>query len=424
MLNQVKHKQNTIESMRILHISDFHYKHGLKDIAAQSLLIKNLVDKLQTHKGTIDFLLFTGDLVFSGGIKTDFEEACTQLIKTVAVGLNIQKTNVIFCAGNHDVDRKEVVTPIKEYIRKISSSVGLTKLVEDNDPNEFGLSYKSTENYRDFITEFYQKGIQSKRDIVNTLYSIHFRECNLQKIAFVSINTAWQSSGDDDRGNLYFPKSELEKAIYQANTANADWKILLLHHPLSDLREFNKNDIEDLIYSEFHFMFSGHLHRREDFIRLTMTEGIFGSYAHAAFTKKEEGKIGFSILDIDFNTLEIIITKSIYDYEERIFTDHKPMNFNFPCNEEKSDQIKVYKTLRKRYNETIEKANDLFVTAKDGDNKHTFLELFIDHVLRTQPNIDGRIGIQQSPKYENKKLLEKRNYLIYGKDKTGKTSLL
>jgi len=216
----------------------------------------------------------------------------------------------------------------------------------------------------------------------------------------------------------------LEKAIYNLKQQKVDWKVLLLHHPLNNLREFNKQDIEDLIYTEFHLMFSGHLHKREDFVRFTLNEGIFGSYAHAAFTKKEDGKIGFSILDVQLDTLEVKINKFLYDHEEMVFLALKEMSFTFPCNEIKRDQIKIYKTLKKRYNEIFEQSNELFVSTKDPNSKNSFSDLFVDPVLRDKPDIEVGDPLTPSEKFNFQKLLEINNYMIYGKDKTGKTSLL
>ena len=58
--------------MRILHLSDFHFKSLTKDVASQNLLIERLLDSLTTDL-KIDFLIFTGDLVFSGKKPEDFK---------------------------------------------------------------------------------------------------------------------------------------------------------------------------------------------------------------------------------------------------------------------------------------------------------------------------------------------------------------
>jgi predicted MPP superfamily phosphohydrolase/DNA polymerase III delta prime subunit len=409
--------------MRILHLSDFHYKSASKDIASQNLLIEKLLDQLSPEMA-IDFFLFTGDLVFSGKKNTDFNEAYTGFIKKIGEKLELKKRNFLICAGNHDVDRDKINDPIKQYVRGLKSSAEINKVIEENKEDVFGLSCRGIKNYYQFEKELYVKGEEIGIDNVNNLYTIHFREYYNWKIAFVSINTAWCSSGDDDKGNLFFPISELEKAINTINAAKVDWKILLLHHPLSYLRDFNRLEIEDLIYTEFHFMFSGHVHKREDYIRFTQNEGIFGTSAHAAFTKKEDGKIGFTILDVDLDTLEVINKKFLYDFEEKIFLPLKEMNFTFPCNEVKSDQIKILKTLRKRLQEYTDKANELCITTKDLNNEKGFLDLFVPPVLKNLPQVEAVSNLIASKKIEFSQLLNNANYLILGKDKTGKTSLL
>ncbi len=104
--------------MRILHLSDFHYKTSYRDVASQSLLVDRLIEALK-EQPKIDFVLFTGDLVFSGTDYTDFDLATEQLLKRISIALEVEKPNVLLCPGNHDVDRTKVVVPIKDYIRKI-----------------------------------------------------------------------------------------------------------------------------------------------------------------------------------------------------------------------------------------------------------------------------------------------------------------
>ncbi len=409
--------------MRILHLSDFHFKSLEKDKASQTLLIDKLILNLQDSNLRVDFIIFSGDLVFSGEEEIHFKDAYTSFLEEIGLVLKISKRNIIICPGNHDVDRKAVSEPVKDYIRKIDNSDLLNKLIEDNKEDIFGVSLKPTSNYFSFEKSFYSLGESLGIDTITPLTSIHIRDFGNKKIGFVSINTAWCSSGNDDKGNLFFPKSELEKAISYLNQNNVFWKILVLHHPLSDLREFNKVAIEDFIYSEFHFMFSGHLHKREDFIRLTQNEGIFGTYAHAAFTKKEDGKIGYSIVDIQLDTLEVRLSKFIYDHEEGVFLSLKELLFDFPCNEIKSNQIKLFKTLKKRLVETIDEADELCITTKDHNLQKGFLDLFVNPVIKKEPQIEN-INNFQTKKIEYSTLLNDKNFLILGKDKTGKTSLL
>lgn len=409
--------------MRILHLSDFHYKSAEKDLATQNLLVEKLLESIPNDQ-KIDYFLFTGDLVFSGTDQDEFAQAYNSFLKKIGEKFSLPKANVLICPGNHDVDRKMVSEPLKKYIRDFKTSDQITKFIEDKKEDEYGLSIKPTQNWHAFEKDFYKKGEEKGKDEINPLFSVHFRTFERWQLGFVCINTAWCSTGDDDRNNLFFPKSELEKAIEKLNRNKVHFKFLLLHHPLTDLRDFNKVDIEDLIYSEFHFMFSGHLHKREDFIRLMQSEGIFGTYAHAAFTKKEDGKVGYSIFDIDLDTLDIVTKKFIYDFEERVFLPLKEMHCTLPLNETKKDQIKIFKTLRKRLQETVENANEIFVDAKGQSSGRGFIELFVDPVLKKQPQVEATSQLASMTKVDLKSLYEFNNYIVYGKDKTGKTSLL
>jgi len=63
--------------MKILHITDFHY-------SSESKLMKDMIDsiinKIKESGHKFDFILFTGDLVFSGTCKENFDKACFAFI--------------------------------------------------------------------------------------------------------------------------------------------------------------------------------------------------------------------------------------------------------------------------------------------------------------------------------------------------------
>src|ERR1700740_3100388 len=122
--------------MRILHLSDFHFRPSEKDTAAQNILIDKVLENLRSE-AKIDFLLFTGDIVFSGTKYEDFQQAYEVFFKRIGEALELPKRNALICPGNHDADRDKVSIPIKDFIRQFKNSQSLTKFVEDNKEDEF-----------------------------------------------------------------------------------------------------------------------------------------------------------------------------------------------------------------------------------------------------------------------------------------------
>jgi 3',5'-cyclic AMP phosphodiesterase CpdA len=59
--------------MRILHITDFHYKSPTYSKFDQDKIIDKFLSQLKTTK--VDFVFFTGDLVFSGSEVRHFVDA-------------------------------------------------------------------------------------------------------------------------------------------------------------------------------------------------------------------------------------------------------------------------------------------------------------------------------------------------------------
>ena len=104
--------------MKILHISDLHF-YSLED---NEYTIRKVVEEIvnQTKEAEIDFILFTGDLVFQGDNIDSFYVAQMLLFDELSEKLNVDKNNIIFCCGNHDVFRNQEIPAVTEKIEKIT----------------------------------------------------------------------------------------------------------------------------------------------------------------------------------------------------------------------------------------------------------------------------------------------------------------
>lgn len=91
--------------MKILHITDFHYS---KESQTQIKVVKSIVNTLKEQELNIDFVFFTGDLVQSGSKADSFESASKALFDEISTNLKIEKENILFCPGNHDIDRNAI----------------------------------------------------------------------------------------------------------------------------------------------------------------------------------------------------------------------------------------------------------------------------------------------------------------------------
>lgn len=403
--------------MKIFHISDFHFKESARD--KSKVIAQALLKSIGNERSEADLLIFTGDLVFSGKEYKDFEEAYKLLILRVAHALNLNKEQIFFAAGNHEVDRSIISNSIKRNVR---SFTGIEEIDEFVDSSDFNIGIKAFENYNKFVNDFYSEGIKNGVDLVSDIYTAHKRVINNQNIGVVSINSAWCSFDDNDSGNLLFPLSKILEAYDFIN--DCDCKILLVHHPWVDFKEFNRDELENFVMSNFLLQFSGHLHKRKDTVTLTYSEGIFCSHSFASLVSKEEGKIGYSVLDINLEENTVTPHKFKFDFEENIFLKLPDKTVSLPHDNEKKEQIKLLNVIKQRANDFILRANSHFV-GNPLVGESDFSLLFSDLPIFDESNLEIQKSATPGKRITYDNIRDtKTSYIIFGKDKCGKTALL
>ncbi len=409
--------------MRVLHLTDFHYKEDPPSIADQNELISYLCESL-SNKQPVDFFFFTGDLVFEGNRFEDFTNAKVDFIDKVAYSLNLTPQNIFVCAGNHDVYENQEMEAISTYLKeKIVDNELLNAFVRDLNDSQFLESCKNLNNYFAFTKQFYSNTGTRYADRVHPLFSSHQRNVDNKRIGIVTINTSWRANSDRQKQRLLFPTSIVKQSI--DHLRESDCRILLCHHELSDLADFNRYELEDEIYQAFHFMFSGHTHKRKQSVQITTREGIFCCCSPATLSlHKQDTEIGYTLLDTNLDTLDVEIVNVVFDRQDRVFLEQKPICLTIPVDSVKKERNEFRRTLKKRYAIELEKANDLFISTAEADQARNFLELFSEPVLKTLPRAEITHE-KDTYSYRFSDLLIKRdNYIIYGKDKSGRTALL
>lgn len=158
--------------MNILHISDFHY-------SGETPLLKKIIpaitSSLKQSGKSVDFILFTGDLVDKGNVKRHFEDAKVALFDKLASELNVAPENIIFTPGNHDIDYGAIRPSLNSYFKgNIKTNKELDKLYLGELPDKFSFqdSLRPLDNYLDFLKKYHKP---NDINIVEDLYSIHYR---------------------------------------------------------------------------------------------------------------------------------------------------------------------------------------------------------------------------------------------------------
>ena len=146
--------------MNILHLTDFHYSNEQKYLATQERLVDSLIKSIKKNDKVIDFVFFTGDLVYSGKNKNDFFAAKDLIITKVCKELDINESCFIICPGNHDVYRGQEIDGIGKIIDEISDNEKLDEFVIKQEKKSLIASLENLNHYFEFQKDFVHPNLE------------------------------------------------------------------------------------------------------------------------------------------------------------------------------------------------------------------------------------------------------------------------
>lgn len=411
--------------MNILHITDFHYSEETKALAD---VVSAIVDALGKIEEKIDFVLFTGDLVQNGTIKADYIKAANVLFIPILQKLGLDDDKLLMCPGNHDIDRTKIYPSLSNEINNAISNDVIDAFYKKKD-KLYQDSLAPHANYLEFLRT--RAGITE--DNTNPLYSIQYRQLNDEKIAFVSINTAWLSDignhrsvlssassvSVNDKDNLLYPLAALEEIRREIRQSGSKFKVLLAHHPLYFLKDMNQFEVENFVYGEFDAVFYGHIHKIGSKMIGNGVSGIFEHYAKASLTSKEN--VGCTIVNISDDFTEYGVRELTYVPDGKVCVETGKIVYTLPQGEEKQRQSQLRKKVHERISIELDDANKLMLE-NENDSKN-FLYQFSDPILKT--TMEGSTSSSEmGEKIDWRSMLSENNFIVRGKDKCGKTTLL
>lgn len=408
--------------MNILHITDFHYSG---DRRTMNRIIPAIINCIKQSGKQVDFVLFTGDLVYNGNVARHFNEAKEALFDKLCDSLNIQKENVIFCPGNHDIDREQIRYAHENYIKdKVISNNDVNSLYRGKVNDKF-ISNDLLEpltNYNTFLRSYHTNGALNT---FGKLHSVHYRMYKDQKVAFICLYTPWLCNLDkagvgNDYSNLLFP-SDVFSDVEMSLDKDVSKKIVLMHHPLSYLKDFNAYEIENQLYENYDMLFVGHVHKMSNVVRHTGSNGIYEHTSKASLSNKET--LGCTFIENDdigtniFNVSEITYIK---DSDECHWG--QTVVVTIPIGSEKDDLNRIRRKLYDKIN--IEKENaDNLLLLKEKDGGKDFLSSYNPPLIRSSKENTSSQTVGTVVSLSD--IFTAQNHIIIlGKDKCGKSSLL
>ena len=243
--------------INFVHISDLHYQTGWPEEIGE--VEKAFFDDLKMQIKDLDnpYLIFSGDLVQSGGDQSLYDSLKKEFVSKLN-RLGFDKSKLIFIPGNHDVNQSAVsqgITLHNAFRSYKPSELEINSHLEGNPE----LSCKKFSNYLMFV-----------KDI--TEYSLNSDQMNGKgflldnDVGIYLLNTAIFSSGGvkdldgrdlPDYGYLHVDTREMMNWL---NRNDLKYKILVMHHPISWLSENMQSRVRNIITNQFDIILHGHTH--------------------------------------------------------------------------------------------------------------------------------------------------------------------
>ncbi len=272
--------------IRILHLSDFHFKKDMKFDHSQTQ--RALIEFLNRYESDIDGIAITGDVAFSGqkaeyAIASDFFDKLLEVSK-------VKSDCVAICPGNHDVDRNKV----QDLSRTLSS-------VEDSD--RYFASKNDCLHIREgqgAFAEWYEELLGRKFGKENAVSGGVTVKKNEVTVNLLEVNTAIFCRDDSDHGNLWVGRSSLDNDSIEKTEIN----LALTHHPVDWLADIDATPVRAFFANNFDLHLRGHLHR-QDYEISERTTGQTLSIASGAMYQGTERPRGFNILCFDGPSVEV-----------------------------------------------------------------------------------------------------------------------
>src|ERR1700722_9037633 len=109
--------------MRLLHISDLHYRRDSDADRVEILKAASADIASLAGDRSFDAVIFTGDLVYSGTNYDDFGSAMDLCIPPILDASGTRLDQLVVVPGNHDIDREKVSPLLEQSIADGVNSV-------------------------------------------------------------------------------------------------------------------------------------------------------------------------------------------------------------------------------------------------------------------------------------------------------------
>jgi predicted phosphodiesterase len=282
----------------------------LRDEWSQDVILRAMSNSIAQARGngrTLDFVLVTGDLAFSG--KSNEYELVKGFLTAISEASGVPRDRFFCVPGNHDVDRdKQRLCFIGARQHLLSPNAVDPVLAPDDN---LGTLIQRQRAYRDFQASYFAG--QARTATADGLAYVTSLAIDDVVVAIVGLNSAWLSEGGaGDHGKLLIGERQLMAALDIADCCKPHVVIAMAHHPLHLLHEFDRVAALNHITASCDFFHCGHLHQPEARGAGFDAQACLTVAAGASFETRESHNT-YSVVRLDLNEGTRTLTTVQYD---------------------------------------------------------------------------------------------------------------
>lgn len=165
--------------IRILHLSDFHYKDkhdaDFQDVGGK------IADAIKDE--VIDLVVFSGDLVYDTEQSDKIDKAAKCLIEPIKAVSRLSNDRILIAPGNHDMKTSAELPMIKQNFSTYKSYMDIDTFASN--ALQLELSLENFKSYNRFISDFYGESMA-----VQPLYVCHTPVINGCKLGLIAFNSS------------------------------------------------------------------------------------------------------------------------------------------------------------------------------------------------------------------------------------------
>lgn len=420
--------------IRILHLSDFHLSNDKANIEKSQKIVDGLLDAVKSIviEHPIDLVIFSGDAINRGGkdfdsIEDAFLSFQTILIEPLMDALHLSMDKFVWCIGNHDIDRD---------LDSENAELGIVeRLKTPQDVDDFCSNPKNLrdiqriEPFKQYERGFYEDALGNNYKFGN-FESCYKYQLEGKKVGVCCLNTVWRCwDSKSDKGRIVLGREQLSRATDFLN--DCDVKIAVSHHDYQWMADFEINDIDRLLVSNFDLYFSGHTHSLNAELSIKPQGRTFkivasGILSHNIF-QYDNYQNGFSIIDYDLDNLQFNMQSYFQNNNKFLVDANKNWSYPIPVGEEIQKRLEIHK-IKAELKENISDLNEHLLTYKtETSAPRSIDEIFVMPSIVRQKDLSDDEDIEDTQeKIENiQQLIESdENFIVFGIKECGKTILL